>query len=286
MPLFKRDKSDGDGIAAFWAWWAGRKYAVAAAIEAGTVVELVEEISSAVKAIDNGLAWELGPGHSAKHSFCVSSEGDISLRPTTQRWLISAPSPDETWEYLAARQGGKLLVLEVGPAKLNQEDFRIGIVPDEGRRRLNVALFHPGHAGLPREAQLQSAFLFLDHCLGEDDVERWVGHVELAETEPAGAVSPDGLLQAVEAMRSMAGNLTFSLLRGQDARGKPVIVSAVMSLKKIDYLFHDSHGGVVFPLGSGWPPDQNAWLRANSTLRGSAKWAPDPKWEFRRQWGG
>jgi hypothetical protein len=33
MPLFKRDKSDGDGIAAFWAWWAGSKDAVAAAIE-------------------------------------------------------------------------------------------------------------------------------------------------------------------------------------------------------------------------------------------------------------
>jgi hypothetical protein len=248
---------------------------------------------------------------------------------------MAAPPSDDTWEYLPARQGGNLLVLEVGPVKLDQEDFRVGIVPDEGRRRLNVALFHPGHAGVPREARLQSSFLFLDHCLGEDDVERFIGKVELAETEPAGAVSPDGLVKAVEAMRSMARELTFSLLRGQDGKGKPVIVSAAMSLKKIDYLFYDTHGEVTFPLGSKWPPEQklldaandgedaliaalegtaiyaghitetgrrtlhfvaedgakaqqqtDAWLRANSTLRGSAKWAPDPKWEFRRQWGG
>jgi hypothetical protein len=198
-----------------------------------------------------------------------------------------------------------------------------------------VALFHPSHAGLPREAQLQSSFLFLDHCLGEDDVERWVGKVELAETEPAGAVSPEGLLKAVEAMRSMAKNLTFSLMRGQDGQGRPVFVSVAMSLKKIDYLFYDTHGEVAFPLGNGWPPDQKlldaanngedmliaalegtaiyvghitetgrrtlhfvaedgakaqqqteSWLRANSTLRGSAKWDQDPKWEFVRRWGG
>ncbi|MGZ6274451.1 MAG: DUF695 domain-containing protein, partial [Candidatus Limnocylindrales bacterium] len=186
-----------------------------------------------------------------------------------------------------------------------------------------------------KEACLQNAFLFLDHCLGEDDVERWIGKIDIAESEPTGSVGPDGLIAAVEALRTTTSDRTFAVLRGQDKRGNPVIVTVDLGLKRIDHLFHDRHGVVTFPLGSGWPPDSkildaanageddllpkldgsalyvghvtqtgarilhfvaeigsqaeqltDAWLRANPSLRGSARWETDSKWAFRSELGG
>ena len=254
MPLFKAETSDDKATKAFWAWWAARRDAVAQAIADGRVDALVGEISQRVNAIDKGLAWELGPGRTSQHSLALSPEGDIGLRPTTERWLMAAPAADAVWEYYPARPGGKLLVLQVGQWKLDEDAFRIGVSADKSRRRLDVVPFHPGHSGLPREVRLQSTFLFLDHLLGEDDVERWIGKVDMAETEPANAVSPAGLLDAVADLRALPSAESFGLLRGQDNRGRPVVVTVNLALKRIDHLFHDRHGEVRFPLGPDWPP--------------------------------
>ena len=254
MPTFKAGAGSDKPINAFWEWWARRAEAVARAIGDRSVGAMVGEISQRVNSIDKGLAWELGPGRSAQHSFSLSPEGDIGLRPTTERWLRAAPAADAVWEYYAARQGDRLMVLQIGEWQLDEHYFRIGASANQSYRRLDVEVFHPGHKGLPRQARLQSTFLFLDHLLGEDDVERWIGKIDMAEEESPSAVSPDGLLAAIAGLRELPTADSFAVLRGQDDHGRPVIVTADLSLKRIDHLFHDRHGEIRLPLGPEWPP--------------------------------
>ena len=75
-----------DGIAEFWAWWPTAGGRIQAAIEGGGFDDaLVEEISARVRAIDENLDWELGPGGQSRHAFCLSAKGDPLGRRTTER---------------------------------------------------------------------------------------------------------------------------------------------------------------------------------------------------------
>jgi hypothetical protein len=107
MRLFKREPQRP---ADFWSWWAGARDRVAADIVAGTGgARLADEITAAVRTIHPDMAWELAPGKTARHAFCITPEGRADLRPIALRWLDSAPPADATWEFHAARQASTQL---------------------------------------------------------------------------------------------------------------------------------------------------------------------------------
>lgn len=255
MRFFKRS---GDGSASdFWSWWETGRDRVAAAIAAGGFDRgLVDEISRAVKTIHPRMAWELSPGRSSQHAFCVSPEGDAELRQVALRWLAAAPAADAIWEYHASRQpSSEARVLDFATRKVDLADVRAISSWDESRRRLDVRLWHPMFVELPHEAQLKVAFLFLDNLLGEDEVERWVGAIDLLEA-PTGGRTPDELRAEFERQAAAsAGEETWVLAQGQDDRGRPIIVLADASLKRIDHPFRDQHVTIGIELDGGGMPD-------------------------------
>src|ERR1700674_5172100 len=62
----------------FSPWWTEASPRVAAAIDRGTVGDLVNEISAQVKHLYPGLAWELGRGQHARHNLTLSPEATSS----------------------------------------------------------------------------------------------------------------------------------------------------------------------------------------------------------------
>jgi hypothetical protein len=54
--------TEGDAIDAFWSWWQSVRGALAQAIDDRKVDAWAEPLAKHVRAIDPGLAWELGPG--------------------------------------------------------------------------------------------------------------------------------------------------------------------------------------------------------------------------------
>ena len=63
---------------------------------------------------------------------------------------------------------------------------------NETRQLLDVRLWHPRFAEVDEQTRMQAAFLYLDHLLGEDDVERWIGAIELLDA-PADGRTPTEL---------------------------------------------------------------------------------------------
>jgi hypothetical protein len=254
-----RDPAEGlrpEAIAGFWSWWASAKDAVAAAIANGTLgaSPLVNEISSAVHSLDPSFAWELGPGRSSMHNLTVTPEGNLALRRLTDQWLASAPAPDQTWEYYASRQASAPLGLEIGGERFAPEDFRIGYAFDESRERFDVELYHPLFRKADESVVRQVLFLTLDECLGEDDVERWIGELDAAKKAPSVSITLSDFVSVVAQARGNVTGERFTLGQGSSRDGRPVFITVNTALKQVDHLNHVFHVPVVIALRE---PDPN-----------------------------
>jgi hypothetical protein len=250
----------------FWTWWADGRVRVAAAISAdGFDDRLVEEISRAVRTIEPGMAWELAAGVTAEHAFCLSPEGDARRRQMALRWLESAPAADATWEYHASRQPApRPLALDIGGARFDLGDVRAISSWDPARRRVDVRLWHPGFPDAPGAIRQQVGLLFLDNLLGEDEVERWIGAIELLEV-PTGGRTPDELKDEIDRRKAEpAGEESWVLITAELSQGGVAVVTANAGLKRIDHPFADIHVEIAVNLPEARLPtnDEAAQLNA------------------------
>jgi hypothetical protein len=245
----------------FWGWWSGARDRLGGAISsAGVDAAFVEEISRAVNAIHPEMAWELAPGKDAEHAFCISPEGRADLRPLALRWLETAPPSDATWEYHASRQARETLArLEIAGFQFDLAEMRTIANWDATTRRLHVRLWHPRFEAIPPTVRIQVAFLFLDNLLGEDDVERWIGQVEVLDA-PTGGRTPEEVREEIERHRHQPAGDESWVLGQLDGPDGPAIVLANAALKRIDHPFADQHVsiGIVLEGERGLPDDAEA----------------------------
>ncbi len=217
-----------------------------------------------MRTIDPRMAWEFAAGTRARHALCVTPEGDPELRPIALRWLASAPAVDATWEYHASRQpSGTGGALEVSGHRLQLQEMRAITSWDETRRRLDVRLWHDLFERAPLPVRQQIAFLFLDKLLGEEDVERWIGQVDLLEA-PAGGKTPDELRAEVARHAAEPRGDTWVLGQGTGPGGQPLIVMADAGLKRIDHPFADQHISIRIQIPGGGMPDDSLAALLNS----------------------
>jgi hypothetical protein len=255
MRFFKRG-SDDEPVD-FWTWWVDGRDRVAQAIASGGFDDrLIEDISRAVRTVHPAMAWELAPGRTAQHAFCLSPEGNPELRQAALRWLETAPPADATWEYHASKQASPTLMgLEIGGTRVDLEEMRAVTSWDPTRRRVDVRLWHPGFATAPENVRMQIGFLFLDSLLGEEEVERWIGEITLLDA-PTGGRTPAELTAEIERRRDeVGGTETWVLGELTQPDGRVVVVVADAALKRIDHPFADHHVEIAAPLGHDRMPD-------------------------------
>ena len=235
--------TEGDAIDAFWSWWPSARGPLAKAIDDRKLDAWVDRLTKRVRAIDAGLAWELGPGVRSQHHLCITGEGEATLRVTAERWLSRAPAHDAVWEYYPARQpsrGDRKLSLRLAGVDLDYNDFRIGVELDETRLLMSVVLYHPKLGDL-RESQRSTAlFLALDDWLGEDGVERWIGRARYTLQASEAPSTRDALTEAVDRLAS-TNRENFTLLERRHEGGRRRLVVVNFGLKRLDHLLMDVH---------------------------------------------
>jgi hypothetical protein len=233
----------GDPIDAFWSWWQSVRGPLAKAIDDRTLDAWVDPLTERVRAIDPGLAWELGPGVRSQHHLCVTGEGSAPLRVTAERWLSRAPAPDAVWEYYPARQPSRRdrkLTLQLDGVDLSYDDFRVGLELDETRRLVHIAMYHPKFGDLPEGERTMALFLTLDDWLGEDGVERWVGRARCTLEASDAPSARDALTEAVDKLASLNPG-DFTLLEGKHQDGRRRLAVVNFGLKRLDHLLMDVH---------------------------------------------
>jgi hypothetical protein len=257
MRLFRRDPELPTD---FWSWWVTERDRLATAIDGGTGGrDLAGEITAAVQTIHPEMAWGLAPGRTARHAFFVTPEGRADLRRLALRWLETAPPPDATWEFHASRQAVPTLKrLEIAGASVDLGAMQAATAWDTARQRLDVRLWRPAFSGLQQQARLQVAFLFLDNVLGEDEVERWIGRIEV-DADASNGQGPDELGAEIERHRTEPAGDESWILGRLDGPDGPAIVMSNAALKRIDHPFAGIHVTVQEAIpGAGMPSDADA----------------------------
>jgi hypothetical protein len=251
--LFRRRTTQtgpSPAIAAFWTWWSGAHDRIRDTIESGRAATLADEVNAQVGQIHPDLQWEFTRGGRSRHALIVSAGGDARLRAAAARWLAEAPGPDEVWEYHRSRQadlGALSARIEAGGHALDLSDLALAYTVDSDRRCVDVVAYHPGFAGVPEGMRAQVTFLALDWLLGEDAVEIWVGAVEWSITPVADAQPPAALAAAVAGLSAPAEEAQWTLARGQDRSGAPVVAAMQRPLRSARWPQFDTHVAVVLP---------------------------------------
>ena len=235
------------GIRDFWSWWTTAQHRVLHAIEVDERFsdELVRDISEHVDAIgDLDLDWELAPGKTSRHAFCLSPKGDPEARLVTELWRHNGPSPDANWEYFAARQPGRGSKLAIYGVTIDRNELMVSYEIDQARERIDATYFHPAFETLSDDQRLTALYLLFDGLLGEDGVERWLGRIKGA-TDPSADAVPFARFEAAlaELERGATGE-RFVILKGQTESGAPFFMSCNRALKRIDHILHTMHVSV------------------------------------------
>jgi hypothetical protein len=181
---------------------------ITAAVMGGVYGDVPEIIGAMVMAIHPGLRWETGPGVRSRHRLCVSGGGDPRLRVLAERWRRAAPQPTETWEFAAARQPQPDLPdveFEGAGQPVDLGLARIAVDWDDRRALAELTVFHPAFARMGTNGCRHTARLLVDWLLGEDDVQRWVGAINVRATASPPPPSPSSSGKRQPGTRSPAG---------------------------------------------------------------------------------
>jgi hypothetical protein len=133
--------------------------------------------------------------------------------------------------------------------------FHVEEVPDE--LRIHVGVFHPEFANAPDALRMQIAFLVLDWLVGEDDVERWIGHVEPVVDDAASHLEASGLSEAIGRIASLRDPDGWATLTGEGPDGAVMAVFR-HGVRWIDHPLLDLHHEVVTafqPEANGFPDE-------------------------------
>ena len=243
-----------DGISAFWAWWLEARSDLARAAGGQDASgELATRIAQRVAAIEPELEWELGPGAAKTYSLCVTAAGKPEAREAAARWLIAAPD-DPEWEFHRARppvpSADLVLALASGRLAVADVRFRLDERPDDDF--IDVVVDERSLRTLTPGDRQTAMFLVLDHLLGEENVERFVGQIGMRplrwRTEP-----PEALVAAVErlararAERHATGEDRVAILSGT-FESKPGVILANTSIRKVDHPLLSAHALVEIEL--------------------------------------
>jgi len=239
-----------DGIHRFWQFWGSHQADLMRAIETGTLQDWNRQVGAAVEGVHPDLGWEFGKGKTAEHYFCVSAGGNMSLRLIAERWLQRSPGTSQSWEFYPAKPPSPgITKTSIGDRELLFDDVRVSCTRAGYRLVLDVEVYHPSWSALSETDRATAGFVFLDSTLGEDDVSRWLGSIDMVTVAPEGG----GIILADlrERVAELAATIeTGVILEAKTDQGDVIIASVECSVKRIDHLGMDTHLEVEIPFDS------------------------------------
>jgi hypothetical protein len=240
--------AETEAVGAFWRWWsvAGAGL-ITAAVMSGVYGDLPEMMGAMVMAINPELRWETGPGARSRHRLCVSGGGDPRLRVLAERWRRAAPPPTDTWEFAAAREPQPDMLTGTLEGLGEQVDLglaRIAVDWDDRSALAELTVFHPAFTAMGTNDCRQAARLLVDWLLGEDNVQRWVGAVNVTRTDPRDSQPAAVVPEFFQAVATRNPDPRWTMREARTSSGHRVIVCALRPLRWIDHPMLDLHTAV------------------------------------------
>ncbi|HLR94781.1 MAG TPA: hypothetical protein VK053_09660 [Jiangellaceae bacterium] len=187
MSLFRRSGRDRPdprpAVERFWQWWAENRSQVLGAAARGEDGEVRRMLGPAVEALDPGLRYAIEPGTDAFHRLVVTAAGRTDLLALAERWRVGAPPADDEVEYVSRRVPDPRVMQytrEIDDFDIAYSELTAVVRVDRDRAKVDVVVHHPLFPLLSRDHRLEVATEAVHGVLGEDDVERWLGELDVS----------------------------------------------------------------------------------------------------------
>ncbi|AYY11771.1 hypothetical protein EF847_02560 [Actinobacteria bacterium YIM 96077] len=245
-------------IAAFWSWWGAHRQEIVEALEENRTEAALRLVEPAIAAIDSRLSCEFTASRDKKFGLLVTSAGVPELRATAARWCLAAPD-DADVEFISTRWRHPE-TLESSVVKVDDFDFALNELVaaarvDTNSGKVHVAVHHPLFTLVDHDHRLRVAFLGLDAAVGEIDVERWIGSVEVTVDSPVDAMPLASLGSVVDQLGGSGGE--WAAMEGRSPKG-PVFAIVRRAVSRYTHPLADTHVAVVLGYedsGNGMPAD-------------------------------
>lgn len=205
------DNQNPESIAQFWAWFSSKKDVIESMIKRSDASGLSQLLSPRLDRVMPGLAWEVGPGKIRPYMLTISSEGNHAQRRHVETIIRKAPDIGD-WEFYSSRQPRNIqseIELVSDGIRLSTDTWRFEASEDPARRRLDITVIDERLARLKDKLALKAIFVFLDSALGEDNVEAWIGGIQVRR-KPAGCEPAYTIREFVTQVRSFAERCRYS----------------------------------------------------------------------------
>ncbi|CAN5903204.1 hypothetical protein BH11MYX2_BH11MYX2_22550 [soil metagenome] len=184
-PSPSTDKTAADPkVATFWKWFADNAKTLH---EDQDLRGVMEKISAELDKVQTGVFAEIGVDKDER-MLVISADGNKALFPAVQSVYEGRPTI-AGWKVVAFRPrskpGGDGFTIEMNGKKLAPADVKF--VSAAAGQKIDVTIFLPGFDDT--DATKGTAFILLDHTVGEYDMETKIGGIELAALDKAPATA-------------------------------------------------------------------------------------------------
>ncbi len=200
-----------------------------------------------LNAVDDRLMWEFGGDADGTHYLTITPESHHQLRPLVRTLLEMAPHMPG-WVFRAYRPPTSLADTVALVASRAGGDIAGGLAEARlGQGRLIDLVYRlPGCSGTEDEHAQHQAFVTTECLLGEELLDKWVGHIEVASPPsdsgqaaprvPTGAVPLESFKERVIALHSAAmEQLPAEPLCSEDLSEEPWSVIELEADARDDY---------------------------------------------------
>ncbi len=240
MPVPRlRPATPQERAADFWRWWPTARDRLRREVEASAPGEAHLELARRVAAIDRRLGWLVEPGSTARLRLLLDPPlGHPSIRGLAGAWHAAAPRADGVWEFGPSRPARRDLPrIEVEDGWIETAEIRVEPAWNADREVVDLRVWHPVFGELAEREPGAAVYVVLDALvalLGADDVDRWLGALEL-DPLPDGAMRLPALREWLARASSVATRNRWLTVMRRNQRGEPVAFRFNAALKRIDH---------------------------------------------------
>jgi len=161
----------------FWNWFENHSEELLKNDEQDS--EIINALSSELKKVNNGLTFEMSvKRNDIKKEFTISADGNPALISCVEKVYDSRPTLQE-WEIKKFRQRMQGFDIDIGDICIKYNDTKYSFVKDKDSKKINILLFIKDFSEEKRDEFGNAAYIFIDCILGEYDVMKHIGFIEV-----------------------------------------------------------------------------------------------------------
>lgn len=161
----------------FWDWFVNNSEKLLRNDDQNS--KIIDNLAKELKKVNQGLTFEMSVRkNDLKKEFTISADGDPNLISSVEKLYNCKPDLQD-WDIKKFRQRMQGFNIEIGNVCINYDETKYWFVKDNDPEKISILLFIKDFSEDKRDEYGNAAYLFVDCILGEYDLMKYIGFIEV-----------------------------------------------------------------------------------------------------------